>query len=167
MIYEDGIYNTVEEYNQLVQLLKKKNPLNEAIEGKRQLLEIMTHTEYTNLRGKIAIYLSDTRDKMFLPVLIDLIKSNIHTKYIGSLIYAAGQYDCHEYIETFVDVIIVKTDMTVLDSYSALQNVRLPVDLSTKNYCINKLTAYMEQFDENERLTIIQTIDLLKNMKES
>jgi hypothetical protein len=119
------------------------------------------------LRDDIAILLSDTGDVALLPDLIRLVRANIHDNHLGSLVYACGQYDCYQYPELFVDVFLLRQHMTALDAFTVLQKIKSPVDAETRQYCINKLKAFLELLEpEHSRYKNVQAaIDLLDTMK--
>lgn len=149
MTFNNREYLTDGDWDQFMIDLKQLDPLNITDSMTSELVEIMNHTIYTNIRGKVAIKLGDTYRREVLPAIIRLIRHNIHTKYIGSMIYACEELDCHEYLELFVDIIMVKDDMTVLDAYSVIQSIKSPVDPEVKLYCINKLRAFQDLLEED------------------
>jgi hypothetical protein len=168
MIFRNKKLKSADDYNDLILCLKKIQPEEISDHDKKELVDIMTTTEFTNLRGRLAMFLAATQDKSILPILIGLIRAHVGTKFIGSLIYASSNYDCHEYLDVFTDIIIVKDDMTVLDAFTVIQNIKYPVESLVKQYCLGKLISFREYFEEDfhKYLTLTQTIELIQALPE-
>ena len=166
MKYNLKEYSTEEDYNSLMKELKSTDFTKLTQENIDELHFMMCHTEYTGLRDRIAILIAKTRNEAILISLIALIKQNINTKFIGSLIYACIHFDCSKYIELFVDIIMVKDDSTGVDAYLVIKAIKSPIDPNIKTYCVNKLTALSELLDEEYRQykSVRQTIELINSL---
>ncbi|RYE51944.1 MAG: hypothetical protein EOP48_17535 [Sphingobacteriales bacterium] len=132
------------------------------------LKEIFRETEYPGLRHTIADTMIEAADESFYEDLILKIKETIHTKFIGPLIYVAENYYCEKDLQVFVDIIILKDDMSMLDAMftiDAMEQDRIPP--LERMYAINKLNAHLDSLKETEeKYELVKgIIDLLAGRK--
>ena len=163
------IYRSVADFNRLMIDLKSMQPESISSKDRADLVFIMTRTPYENLRGRIALTLSYTGETALLPVIAKLIQDNIHTKFVGTLIYSCSNLDSYEYLGLFTDIIMVKEDSTVSDAFTVLQKIKSPVDPKQKRYCIHKLKAFQSWLDpEYQKYHDVKvTIEVLEQLPEA
>jgi hypothetical protein len=146
-----------------IKLLDGKD-LNE--EDILELGSIAVNTAYPGLRDMIALKFSDSISTQCIPFLIEAIKKNIHTQYISTLIYACSHHDCSEHLQLFVDLLILKKDMSFIDSYYVIRNMNNLSDKMDNLYAINKLKAFLNnvEIDFDLRNELVEAINLLQNL---
>lgn len=162
-------YQIPKNEQEATKLLEILNRLNGQSFNDKDILELGTimlnvDDNYRGLRGVIAMRYSEADNKLCVPFLIEAIKRNIHTKYVSSLIYACSFYDCSEHLQLFVDLLILKTDMSFVDAYYVIEKMTLTDELD-KRYAINKLKAFLNNVDEAYSLKneLGEAIGLLEN----
>lgn len=126
---------------------------------------IMAESDSGGLRDIIAIKFADANNRSCVPFLIEALKRNIHTQYVSSLIYACSKYDCSEYLHLFVDILILKKDMSFVDAWYTIKNMKDPISDLERIYAANKLRAFLLVFDKNHELyeEIEYAIEMIEN----
>lgn len=114
--------------------------------------KILVNTQSSGLRDVIAMRFIDAKNDLCVPFPIEAIKKSIHTKFISSLIYACSHYDCSDYLQVFVDLLILKSDMSFVDSWYVIENMAGPIEKGEIMYASNKLRAFIETVEESNSL---------------
>ena len=74
-------------------------------EAYKELIQELQCTDNNNRRNEIALCLSDNKCDSAVPVLIELIRELQYTDSIGTLIYALGNLDCANYLNSILHII--------------------------------------------------------------
>jgi hypothetical protein len=145
---EDAIYN---------ELSGLKLPIGQDI--KSQLVTIFNTTKNNGIRNKIAVIFSELEDPSIVPVLINKIAEIKYSGYISTLIYACSEYDCSEWIEFFVSLVIDLDDSSYIEAMSVISEMHKPLKLSEKIVCVKRLADYQASMDKgNEKYQDVEDV---------
>lgn len=136
-------------------------------EIKKQLVAIFNQTADNGVRDKIALIFADLRDESVVPILINKIGEIKFSKHISTLIYACSEYDCAEWIDFFVNLVIDLDDSSYLEAISVIEEMHSPVKLSDKVICVKHLMEYLSSLDkESEKFKDVEgVLELIENME--
>ena len=81
-----------------------------------ELGRILVQSISPMIRDTIAAKFRESKNPLCLPYLIDGIKRNLNSRHVGQLISACEVFDCRDYLQVFVDVVILKSDSSILDA---------------------------------------------------
>ena len=70
------------------------------------IIKILEENPNQKVKHKAALLLHDSLDQRALEPLINEIKNPLNNNYRGTLVYACEAFDCSDYLELFVDLII-------------------------------------------------------------
>ncbi|GAO41943.1 hypothetical protein [Flavihumibacter petaseus] len=115
----------------------------------KQLGEVLIATNSSGLRDIIALKFIEANHSGSEEYMVTAIKKNIHTKFVSTLIYACSQFDCAEHFQLFVDLLILKRDMSFVDAYYAIVAIKKPIYFGDREYGVNKLRAFLECCDDD------------------
>jgi len=134
---------------------------------KKQLVEIFNYTNNDKLRDKLALIFADLTDRHVIPVLINKINEIKYSKHISTLIYACSEYDCAEWIDFFVSLVIDLDDSSYLEAISVIEEMNAPIKLSDKVICVKRLMDYLSSIDkESEKYKDVEgVLELIENME--
>lgn len=131
------------------------------------LRSIFIETEFPGLRDLIARTLTEAEDEELYAPLINKIKQNIHHNTISRLVSAAGNYDCSEDIQLFVDLIVLREDVSVLLAIDIINDME-DIDDKERFIAIDRLTTHLPQVEAGslKHRFVTGTIEYLKKYPE-
>ncbi|MBA3828221.1 MAG: hypothetical protein H0X33_04730 [Taibaiella sp.] len=157
--------NSESESLALIEYLETIDGKDISSDERKILLKVFDSTEHFGLRDFIGVTLIEIPEETLFPLLIKKIRENIHTKYVSTLIFCCSYYDCSKFIQLFVDVIIVKSDMCLADAMGVIRNMK-KIDNYENEYATNKLLAYLEEeklyISESKQEDVTDVINFLK-----
>jgi hypothetical protein len=154
-----------QEASTLLEQLKQKSGKELSSQEIETLGSIMVSSEYPGLRSLIALKFEEALDPVAAPFLITTIKKNIQTKYLSTLIFSCSHFDCSEDIDLFIDLLMVKTDISFYESIWAIKNCK-SVTVEVKDYSIARLSAYLDRIGKEDKYyeDISMTIEILRRL---
>jgi hypothetical protein len=163
-------YNPPQDEQQLVALhecVKSVDPNSLNKSDIDSLGRILATSDSAGLRDIIAYKFSHANKPACIPYLIESLKRNIRTNHISTIIYACSNYNCSEYLQVFADLLMLKQDMSFVDAWYTIENMRGPVPDPEILYAVNKLKAFLASkdrayhlYDEIEKaVRIIESIN--------
>jgi hypothetical protein len=132
-----------------------------------QLIEIFNLTDNNKIRDKIALMFADLKNEKIVPVLINKINEIKYSGHITTLIYACSEYDCAEWIDFFVTLIIDLDDSSYLEAISVIEGMQKPIILSDKVICVKRLAVYLSSIGtESQKYEDVEgLLELVDKMK--
>ncbi|MDO6434472.1 hypothetical protein Q4E93_27925 [Flavitalea sp. BT771] len=146
-------------------LLSIMVPLENDIQG--QLVKIFRLTDDNKVRDKIALIFADLSDEHIIPVLINKINEIKYSGHISTLIYVCSEYDCAEWIDFFVGLVIDLDDSSYLEAISVIEGIQKPIKLSDKVICIKRLANYLSSIENesNKYEDVEAVMEFVDNLK--
>lgn len=119
-----------------------------------QLISEMQGSDSIVYKHKVASLLSKRESELVVPALVEQIKDERNNGYMGRFVFACDSFDCSEYLELFVDLIINGSYEVSMTAEMVLEGMEFLSDKSKVNTALSKLKS--RDFKGGENLDNIQ-----------
>jgi len=113
------------------------------------LIELLGKTPNQIIKHKVALLLHDLKDDRAIEPLIDEISKLSNKNYRGTLVYACEAFDCSDYLELFIDLIINDSNEVATTSVMVIENMREKFDSEILSKQILKLEKALSNDSDN------------------
>ncbi|MEM0940167.1 MAG: hypothetical protein AAGI25_10325 [Bacteroidota bacterium] len=128
-----------------------------------QLILILENVNSIELKHKTALRLHDIGDLSALSALVKEIQKDDNKNYRGTLVYSCGAFDCSEYLDFFINLIINDSTEVAMTAVLIIEEMeRLKKDQITKE--LDRLDKILDQQKENHNKEFLEeVIQILRN----
>ena len=132
------------EDSSLLQFIEAHDPKLLTKEKIEELGKLLVLSDIPIIRNTIAAKFRENKNPLCLPYLVEGIKRNLNTKYVAQLVSACEAFNCGDYLHLFVDIIILKSDITLYHALTVIRECISAVNNETEAlYAIQRLELFL------------------------
>lgn len=120
------------------------------------ILGFFQSTKSYKLIDVIALFLSDSNQLKALDALINVVSKLKGSNHLSTPVYACSLFDCTEFIELFVDLIINENMSACIESEGVIQEMKGPISNDTYDRIEHKIKDAIKYPKDQERIYFLE-----------